>query len=256
MGAGWIMLALTAVAWPQGPTPSKLEFSPEEVIVERLSLGQEAMARGNFALARDHFRRVLELDWNNPQVYESWSAAKDSAAQLVRRLVLAGDRRMKSGAYAEALVSYHKALRLDGTRADIKRRIRLTGRKIYAQRCLLAGLEHFLHDDFELARVKLDSALFYDPEDKGALALRERIESRTEEIIGKTNLKDDPETWEIHLQALRKYRAGEYRAAVELWEMILKKYPGNLEAAANIRQARLRLPTENQGTADLAHGPN
>jgi len=248
------MLTLPSIGGAQETTSAEPGNLSDEVIIERLSLGEEAMSRGDFTGARDHFHRVLQLDWNNPQVYQWWCAAKDSAGLQIRQLVSIGDHRMRGGAFAEALVSYHAALRLDSTRADVKWRIRQAGRKVYAQRYLLAGLGFFLREEFESAQAQLDSALGYDPENENILALRERTRSRIEKIAGDTNLKDDPEAWEIHLAALKKYRVGEYRAAVELWERILEKYSGHPDVTANIRQAHLRLQAEGQETVDLANG--
>ncbi len=225
----------------------------DTLVAERLQLGRDAMARGLFFEARDHFGRVLELDWNNPQVYEWWNAAKDSAAIQIDAKIRSGDRLSAKGEYAEALVRYHDALESDSANLVVKRRILATGRKIYARRYLLAGLDYFLQNDYDLARDRLDSALVFDPTNERALSLRERIDGRSAPEVERADLQNDPVSWAIHLAALKDYRAGEYAKAIEQWEKILIKYPGNPDTEANIRQARLRLqadPTEGGRIAD------
>ena len=62
-------------------------------------------------------------------------------------------------------------------------------------------------------------------------------------------MEEARQIWELHLAALKKYRDGEYQAAIEQWESILKKYPGNADILANIEQARLRLTPAGENVA-------
>jgi len=245
----WACWGLSAAAQAQ----DAVSEPAGEAVEERLRLGQEAMDRRNFAGARDHFYRVLELDWNNPRVYEWWSAAQDSAARQIRHLLVEGNRLLAAGEYAEALVIYHQARGLDSTDRNLRDKIRLAGAKIYAERYVLAALAGFLKEDFEQAQKQLDSAMIFDPENALAQSLTERIRDRLRQN-DQADLQDDPEAWESHLEALKHYRAGNYQAAIDLWEKILLTYPDHPDAVANIRQARLRMQTGQKSDGEIAKG--
>jgi len=249
----YVCWALCALARAQDSAPEFLDVQLPEAVEERLQLGQDAMARRDFAAARDHFYRVLELDWNNPRVYEWWSAAQDSAARQIRHLLVRGNWLMAAGQYAEALVVYQRARELDGTNWSLKNKIKRAGAKIYAERYVLAALAAFLEEDFERARSRVDSALIFDEQNALALSLSDRIEDNLRQA-SQADLQEDPEAWSNHLEALKNYRAGEYQAAIALWEKILVKYPGHSEAMANIRQARLRLQADQKPDGEIAKG--
>jgi tetratricopeptide (TPR) repeat protein len=220
------------------------------LIAEQMRLGREAMERGDFSRAREHFRLVLALDWNNPLAYQWWEAAEKNAAARMHDLLQAGDRYTARGEYAEALINYREALRLDPDRTDIKRRLREVSDKISVRRHLLAGLQGYLAGDYVQMDTALDSALMYEPENATALALRKKATGHSSAGGEQTRLQEDPAMWEVHLAALKKYRAGDYLGAITYWRKILEKYPGNSEVLANIEQARLRLPPdENQESA-------
>ena len=244
----------SASATAQVPVDSLRADATPSAAGERLELGRQAMARRAFAEAREHFFRVLQLDWNNPQVYAWWCAAKDSVAQQMQRLTAVGDRRMASGRYADAMISYYEALIQDSTRAGVRDKFSLAQRKAEARRCLAAALESFLRGDYASARAMVDSARGLDPRDSMAVLFAERLQASDQHAEGREGLRTDTEAWAWHVEALKSYRAGDYRAAIGLWEKILAKYPGHPDAMANIRQARLRLKADGPRAGDVAAG--
>ncbi|HPC12149.1 MAG TPA: hypothetical protein PK112_08635, partial [candidate division Zixibacteria bacterium] len=56
----------------------------------------------------------------------------------------------------------------------------------------------------------------------------------------------DPEAWQLYLEGLRFMRNQEYQKAIDAWEKVLERYPGNEATLDNIEQARLRLKSNNQ----------
>ena len=244
------LLLLSLIAGAQELPATEVTVDANPIIAEQMRLGRAAMDRGDFRQAREHFHLVLELDWNNPLASQWWAAAEKDLSGHIRGLLRAGDRCARRAAYAEALINYHEARRYDTTRADIKRRIRAVGKKIYARRCLLAGLEFYLDGDYTQMHAALDSVFYYDPENASALAFREKVRNDGGPRADQLRLQDDAEVWELHLAALKKYRGGEYQAAIDLWAKILGKYPGNADVLANIEQARLRLQPERGAPAN------
>lgn len=236
----------------QEPPATEATIETDRIILEQMQLGREAMDRGDFRQAREHFHLVLELDWNNPLAYQWWSAAEENLERHIRGLIRAGDRNASRGAYAEALLNYYEAQRLDSARSDVRSRLRWVGKKIYADRYVLAGLKYYLDGDIDRVHAALDSALHYDPENANALALREKVNFVAAAPTGQFRLRDDTAVWEIHLAALKKYRDGEYESAIKQWEKILEKYPGNGDVLANIEQARLRLRPESDTPGNMA----
>lgn len=237
-----LLVCLSFLLFGNSPTPAQTPSDPvsDSIIAGQVRLGREAMERGDYRQACEIFRLVLDVDWNNPQAYQWWTKAETDLAGHIQGLLRAGDRSMARGEYAEALINYHEALRCDSTRTDIRQRVRWAGKKIYADRFVLAGLTAYLAGDYDRMNIALDSALVYDPEHADARALQEtsRLGAPPNE---RSQLRDDAAMWEMHLAALKMYREGDYQAAIEQWETILQKYPGDADVLANIEQARLRL---------------
>jgi len=249
-----VAVLLFSLLRAQTPADSSQPDETASAAGERLCLGQEAMARRAFAEARDHFSRVLRLDWNNPQAYAWWCAAKDSVDMQIRQLVAAGNRNMAAGRYADAMLEYHQVLTADSAHADARRKFFLARRKTEAQRCLAAGLGYFLQGKYDSVRVMVDSALAFDPENSAAAKYAGQVETFLPQGASGKGLQQDPEAWAWHVEALKDYRAGDYHAAIALWEKILAKYPGHPDAVANIRQARLRLQAEGKSAEGIADG--
>jgi tetratricopeptide (TPR) repeat protein len=237
-----LLVFLSTLLFSSPPVSAQAPANPiaDSLIAGQIRLGLVAMQRGDYRQACEMFRLVLDVDWNNPQAYRWWAKAEADLAGHIQGLVQAGDRSMGRGEYAEALANYHEALRADSTRADIRQRVRWAGRKIYADRLVLAGLTAYLAGDYNRMNSALDSALAYNPEHAAALALREKCRPGAT-TAERSQLRDDPAMWELHLSALKMYRDGDYAAAIEQWETILQKYPGDADVLANIEQARLRL---------------
>lgn len=61
------------------------------------------------------------------------------------------------------------------------------------------------------------------------------------EVVTIEQIKSDAEAWEWYTQAFVEFRAGNYQAAIDLWQKVSERYPTNADTRKNIEQAQLRL---------------
>ena len=100
------------------------------------------------------------------------------------------------------------------------------------------------------ARTRFEAILEVNPNEPLALEYLRRINTpRTAPAPKPTistleDLQADHEYWDMYLEGLRYMRNKEYHQAIQMWERVLKVYPNNTSTLENIRQARLRLGTE------------
>ncbi len=233
----WIIIAFVGTCWGQSQPAEPSGMTPVDRL---LRAGYQALAERDFQQARDHFRLVLDLQPNHSRASRFLKACSDSLRVRTEELIAAGDRRFARGAFAEALINYHVAARLDSSRADIFSRIRLAGRRIYSRNYTLKALESYLQSDIPGTEQYLDSAAQFDPDYSLLPQFRQLLQTGPAEQVTKPQLQDDPEMWNLHLQALQHFRDGEFSDAIELWEQILKKYPNDPEIRASIYQAIYR----------------
>ena len=155
-----------------------------------------------------------------------------------------------SGQWGDAMEAYNRVLEIDPEnhaariakqqllmRMDLPERIRFAIR-IFEQGAL------------DEARARFEAILEVNPNEPLALEYIRRINTPPAEAAVKPpasslgDLQADRVNWELYLEGLRRMRNKEYRRAIEVWERVLETYPDDASTMENIRQARLRLGTE------------
>ncbi len=236
----WCVITITATCWGQAQPGESPATTPAEKL---LRAGYQALAKRDFLRAQDYFGLVLELEPNHSRASRFYNACTDSLAVRAQELVNAGDRRFAREAFAEALINYHAATRLDSTRQDIFSRIRLAGRRVYSRNYMLDALEAYLQNNLPKAEEFLDSAAQFDADYRLIPQFQQLLQSVPAESVAGPTLRNDPELWETHLTALQHFRDGDFSQAIAVWEKVLERYPNDQEIRASIRQAILRWET-------------
>ncbi len=145
------------------------------------------------------------------------------------------------GRWIEAITLYNDILKLAPERTAVKNLISRVGRAIDIARLINEGVEAFHDGQLGLAEAKFNSVQNLEPGNLVASEYLNRIADRREEPAEQTELEQDERVWRIYLNALEHYQNGEYEKAIDLWQEVLKYYPGNERTLENIKQARLRL---------------
>jgi tetratricopeptide (TPR) repeat protein len=145
------------------------------------------------------------------------------------------------GRLSEAIKYYNQILDLSPGDIRADKNLSRTAETVELARMISLGAEQFYNNQFPQAKKSFENVLRIDPENGLALEYIERIDELTRKPGTLEDIREDEETWNIYLNAMQLYQEGKYSQAIELWQKVLDKYPGNDETLENIRQANLRL---------------
>jgi tetratricopeptide (TPR) repeat protein len=153
-------------------------------------------------------------------------------------------RRAESrGNLLSAAVAFDEVLTLDPTNAVARRGLVRLERQLSSMRLLRAGMAQLDRGDTLAALVTFDSLLTVEPEDSLVRALLTSV-SAAPGGTPLSQIQADADAWQLYLKGIEHFRQSKYEKAIELWQRVLEKYPGNLETRKNIEQAKLRLQTD------------
>lgn len=148
------------------------------------------------------------------------------------------------GKLSDAAQRYGEILRLSPNDAGARRSMGQIGARISALEMLRSGVAAYNSGDTSQARQLFEQVLAVAPEDTVAQGMLARFPSGTKAPGAPlTEIQKDAETWKLYLDGIEKFRGGDYQQAIQIWEQVLDRYPGNAEAEKNIQQAKLRLQT-------------
>ncbi|MFH2035036.1 MAG: hypothetical protein ABIJ45_01435 [Candidatus Zixiibacteriota bacterium] len=150
----------------------------------------------------------------------------------------------KDGRFTEAVINYNKILDFSPGDETVQRLVSRIGTAIKLARLISEGAEAFYKDEFDKA-----AGIFRSVQqiDRGNIIAEEfllQMESAKKTATEQKDLENDSVVWQKYLNALEYYQNGEYQRAIDLWEEVLKAYPGNEKTIENIKQARLRLQSD------------
>nr|MBN2278042.1 PorV/PorQ family protein [candidate division Zixibacteria bacterium] len=154
------------------------------------------------------------------------------------------DRAEKEGRLSDAITAYDLILELSPDDLTIKKLKGRVGTKIDVARMISKGVESFYLGRLSSAEGQFNEVIRISPDNLVAQEYLRKIVSLRQQPSVQEDLEKDESVWKIYLNALEYYRNGEYERAIELWEEVLKFYPGNEQTLNNIKQARLRLQSK------------
>ncbi|PKK83292.1 MAG: hypothetical protein CVT49_09335 [candidate division Zixibacteria bacterium HGW-Zixibacteria-1] len=150
----------------------------------------------------------------------------------------------KAGRLTDAISAYDKILLLSPDDVAVKELKGRVGKAVNMARLISDGVESFYLGRLTAAEQNFNNVLKLSPGNIVANEYLNRISGLRQKPSSQTELEKDEHVWKIYLNALEYYRSGEYENAIELWQEVLKYYPGNEQTLNNITQARLRLQSK------------
>lgn len=207
-------------------------------------------------LQRDIEQQIAARQWKAALVTVDYFVSTEGSSEIVARLKSQAEDSLQSEV-ARALVQAQVALRHERAaeaagwarvilllqpdhpqaRSVMKRAERLG----LMQRAEAAVLTAASTEDTALILEKVQALIDLDPTHE--LALRYRILYSPESLEGITTTQDlqqDAEAWGWYTGAFVEFRAGRYVKSIELWQMVLARYPTHKATVKNLEQARLR----------------
>jgi len=150
----------------------------------------------------------------------------------------------KDGRFTDAVIYYNRILEFSPGDETVKRLVSRIGSAIKLARMISEGAEAYYHKNYNKATNLFRAVLELDRNNIIAEDFLMQMESLKQAETEQRDLENDSVVWQIYLNALEHYQNGEYQKAIELWDDVLKSYPGNEQTLENIKQARLRLQSE------------
>jgi tetratricopeptide (TPR) repeat protein len=208
-----------------------------DLIKRQMDLGDNYLSKKQYDKAAQQYGFVLILDpQNQTAIKQAASIDSTREAQLARDRATAREA-IQAGNYRKALESLDNVLSVvpDDQQA-------LQGRaQIYrimeSNKHLDKALKFYDQENYQSAQAQTDSALTLNPQSDGAKGLKHRLAQYTAKESTLEDIKKNAEHWQIYLQGMDKYQAGDYDKAIELWRSIQQYYPNNPNLKRNIDQA-------------------
>ena len=120
---------------------------------------------------------------------------------------------------------------------------RIAGNINIAQQ-LNSGIQLYKNKKIRKAKKTFEAVLSLDNENPVAIEYLKKINITTARETTLEDLQGNKKVWGLYLEGLKLMRNNEYQKAIDVWKLVLKEYPNNINTINNIEQAKLRLSTE------------
>ncbi|MBU1318839.1 MAG: PorV/PorQ family protein [candidate division Zixibacteria bacterium] len=226
-------------------TESQIEEKSREravgsMVTDRVANGMSLLNEGKLGEAREELNQALKLDSTNVAALDGLARIDAAVARRVQVHISNGDARFSVQDYGEAVVSWNRALELKPDLPIVREKVARAKRLMVIDQRLRDALETYAEGDTAQARSLFTEVLTLDQNNATAIEyirIMDRVEAET---ITLDELRQDTEYWKLYLDGLGYFRNKQYDEAIDAWEKVLEKYPGNREALTNIGQAKLR----------------
>ncbi|GEM_PF-633003 len=206
----------------------------EEMIIKR---AERLASEGNYKSAIDEIDKLLLIDSNNQQAEALRKSYVSLYQNQIRDLKLKAYSLYKQKEYPEAYGEYQTLSELNPDDPVVRGRINEISNKLQAALHFKRGLQLYNDGNYSLSEVEFKMAFDYDPKDKTSLDYLNRSREKISGTTTLEKLKEDSDIWKLYLDGIKAYQNGDFQSAIKLWRKVLDKYPTNINAIRNIRQA-------------------
>lgn len=211
----------------------------EEIIRQATELMQE----GALKQARDLVDAAINSKVDAAELFILRREIEFRINAEIKALLAEADTGFDQGNYIEAYNRYNEVLALDAKSPQAREGSRAAKIQIDIAQHLRLALDYFDQSRYILAQREFNTVLQLNPGDETARRYLQDIEinllkSGTQ---AEKDLRQDKEMWQVYLDGVEAYRAGDFKKAIELWDRVLQKYPNDKMTLENKRQAELRV---------------
>jgi len=201
------------------------------------------MEKGSLKAARDVIDAAIA---NGVEAAELYVLRRELAFRIdseITRLLRSAEATFDKGNYIDAYDEYNRALNLDPGNKQARDGSRAAKIQIDVAQHLKLAMDYYDQERYVLSQREFNSVLHLDPGNETARRMLRDINDRMNETgtPEERDLRQDEEMWQVYLDGVEAYRAGDYKKAIELWNRVLKKYPADQMTLENKRQAELRV---------------
>ena len=218
-----------------------------QLLDKNLRVADSLFAEQKYESALIEYNKIIELDSANQHAHQRLSEIQEFYDDQFDQYVNDGERLLQQERYADAVLAFTEAQRIKPENTYIAGRISFAKQKLLLNQKLNDAVEYINSGDTARAQQLFMEVIVIDSTETIALDYLDRLEQAEKaRPVTLEELKSDEEIWNIYLDGLRFFGEGQYREAIEKWQIVLEKYPGSVDAKENLRQAELRLQEENR----------
>jgi len=217
-------------------------------LLEKYSTNADSLFKaGEYESARLEYRKILQLDSTNQAAQDQLEQIRVVFNRMAADHISRGESLLNQERFAEAVVEFNEAQKLQPENNQIGRRITYAKNRMMIAQKLKLAVESLNSGDTSRAVVTFQEILELEPNEQIANDYLQKIQTQADlRPVTIVELKADEEIWNVYLDGLRFFSDGQYEEAIEQWEIVLDKYPGSADTRENLRQARLRMGENNR----------
>jgi len=161
----------------------------------------------------------------------------------IKNLLYGAGETFNQGDYIESYNRYNRVLSLDVNNSQAREGSRAAKIQIDIAQHLKLAMDYYDQNRYVLSQREFNTVLQLNPGNETARRHLRNIDDNLREsgTQAEKDLRQDREMWQVYLDGVEAYRAGDFKKAIELWDEVLKKYPGDKMTLENKRQAELRV---------------
>ncbi len=223
----------------QQPMGAVKDARAAEIIREATGL----MEKGALKAARDVVDAAIA---NKIDAAELFVLRREIAFRIdedVKTLMEAAGQSFDQGDYIDAYNQYNRVLALAPNNTAARDGSRAAKIQIDIAQHLKLAMDYYDQNRYVLSQREFNTVLQLSPGNETARRYLRMIEDslRDTGTQAEKDLRQDQEMWQIYLEGVEAYRAGDFKRAIELWDKVLSKYPTDKMTLENKRQAELRV---------------
>ncbi len=150
----------------------------------------------------------------------------------------------EEGNTIEAIIAYNKIIDIDPENKNALEAIARIADNINIAQQLNSGIKLYNNKKNRKARKTFEAVLSLDNENPVAIEYLKKLSLTTARETTLEDLQENKKVWGLYLDGLKFMRDKKYQKAIDVWRLVLKEYPNNINTINNIEQAKLRLSTE------------
>lgn len=213
----------------------------DQLLAQQIELGNDYVDKKQYDKGEEQFKLALILDSDNQQAKDQLESIQRMKQNEIIRIKNRADNHLKNGDYDLALADLNRVIRLAPDDSRTKATQNEICKIFESSKLLDEAIMLFDQEKYIQAIAYVDSALVLNPKSDGAVSMRRQLTRYTAEVTILEDIKSNADHWQIYIQGMEKYQAGEYEEALRLWRSLLEYYPNNLNLKRNIDQSNERL---------------
>ncbi len=221
--------------------PSQADGEARAMLV--IHQATDMMEKGELKAARDIIDAAIGNKIDATELYLLRREIVFRMDANIKTFLDEAEKSFDHGDYIEAYNKYNSVLTLDVNNPHARDGSRAAKIQMDIAQLMKMAMDYYDQDRYILSQREFNAVLLLDPGNETARRHLRNIDDKLRDSGTQTekDLRHDQELWQIYLDGVEAYRAGDFKKAIELWDKVLRKYPNDKMTLENKKQAELRV---------------